>query len=40
MNAGNPWSAGRDSISFRPLRYSDLRLMHRWLNAPHVARWW
>jgi len=40
MNAGNPWSAGRDGISFRPLRYSDLRLMHRWLNAPHVARWW
>ena len=40
MTAGNPWSAGPDSISFRPLQYSDLRLMHRWLNAPHVAHAW
>lgn len=31
---------GADRISFRPLRSSDLPLMHRWLNAPHVARWW
>ena len=28
------------AISFRRLRASDLVLMHRWLNAPHVARWW
>ena len=27
-------------ISFRRLRAPDLTLMHRWLNAPHVARWW
>ena len=27
-------------ISFRRLRSSDLGLMHRWLNAPHVRRWW
>jgi len=27
-------------ISFRRLRTSDLGLMHRWLNAPHVRRWW
>jgi len=27
-------------ISFRRLRSSDLDLMHRWLNAPHVRRWW
>ena len=27
-------------ISFRRLRSSDLALMHRWLNEPHVRRWW
>lgn len=27
-------------ISFRKLRPSDLDLMHRWLNTPHVRRWW
>lgn len=27
-------------ISFRELRSSDLDLMHRWLSAPHVRRWW
>ena len=27
-------------IRFRPLRMDDLELMHRWLNAPHVAKWW
>jgi aminoglycoside 6'-N-acetyltransferase len=27
-------------LSFRRLRASDLRLMHHWLNAPHVRRWW
>ena len=34
--------AGLDpcEISFRQLREPDLALMHRWLNAPHVARWW
>ena len=27
-------------ISFSELRSSDLDLMHRWLNAPHVREWW
>lgn len=27
-------------ISFRAMLSSDLDLMHRWLNAPHVRRWW
>ena len=27
-------------LSFRELRLSDLHLMHRWLNATHVRRWW
>lgn len=33
-------SSGRGDIYFRSLRSSDLPLMHRWLNTPHVARWW
>lgn len=34
-------SAGSDSgkIAFERLKTSDLPLMHRWLNAPHVS-WW
>ena len=32
--------AAPGGISFRALRSSDLGLMHRWLNAPHVRRWW
>jgi aminoglycoside 6'-N-acetyltransferase len=47
-----PVLAGRDEVSgeadgmdprgitFRELREPDLPLMHRWLNAPHVRRWW
>lgn len=31
----DPWA-----LSFRRLRTSDLALMHRWLNAAHVIRWW
>ena len=27
-------------ISFRRLRTPDLPPVHRWLNEPHVARWW
>jgi len=27
-------------IRFRRLVCADLPLMHRWLNAPHVAEWW
>jgi len=27
-------------IRFRKLEHADLPLMHRWLNAPHVAEWW
>jgi RimJ/RimL family protein N-acetyltransferase len=41
--AGMPETGGRidpRGLSFRRLRMSDLRLMHRWLNAPHVRRWW
>ena len=37
---GDPRYGGTGSVSFRPLRSSDLTLLHRWLNAPHVARWW
>ena len=35
-------AAGLDpgKIGFERLKSSDLPLMHRWLNAPHVARWW
>lgn len=27
-------------ISFRELEVDDLRLMHEWLQRPHVRRWW
>lgn len=27
-------------IEFEPLRETDLPLLHRWLNTPHVSRWW
>jgi aminoglycoside 6'-N-acetyltransferase len=27
-------------ITFRPLRESDLPLMHKWFNTPHVSEWW
>ncbi|HZQ37430.1 MAG TPA: GNAT family N-acetyltransferase [Dehalococcoidia bacterium] len=29
-----------EAIGFRPLRRDDLPLMYRWINTPHVARWW
>ena len=29
-----------NEISFRKLEDSDLKLIHRWLNAPDVSRWW
>jgi RimJ/RimL family protein N-acetyltransferase len=29
-----------DKISVRKLTESDLPLMHRWLNTPHVSQWW
>lgn len=28
------------SVSFRPLRISDLPLVQRWLSMPHVDEWW
>jgi len=28
------------AVSLRRMHEADLALMHRWLNAPHVARWW
>ncbi len=37
---GDPRYGGTGSVSFRRLQSSDLALLHRWLNAPHVARWW
>jgi RimJ/RimL family protein N-acetyltransferase len=27
-------------ITFRPLRESDLPLLHHWFNTPHVSQWW
>jgi RimJ/RimL family protein N-acetyltransferase len=27
-------------FEFRPLAWDDLPLLHRWLNTPHVLRWW
>jgi RimJ/RimL family protein N-acetyltransferase len=27
-------------FAFRPLRDTDLPLLHAWLNRPHVAEWW
>ena len=29
-----------DALLFRALRLSDLALLHRWLQEPHVVRWW
>lgn len=29
-----------DLIAFRPIERDDLLLLHRWLNTPHVFRWW
>lgn len=37
---GKPGKLDLHGLSFRGLRSSDLDLMHRWLNAPHVRRWW
>jgi aminoglycoside 6'-N-acetyltransferase-1b len=28
------------TLRFRPLEPADLRLMHEWLQRPHVKRWW
>jgi len=28
------------NIAFRLLQETDLPLMHRWLNTPHVSEWW
>jgi RimJ/RimL family protein N-acetyltransferase len=33
-------SKGSSVICFRTLDRGDLPMMHRWLNAPHVAEWW
>lgn len=27
-------------LGFRPPSWGDLGLLHRWLNTPHVHRWW
>ena len=31
---------GPTGIGFRRLRISELPMMHRWLNNPHVSRWY
>jgi RimJ/RimL family protein N-acetyltransferase len=28
------------ALRFRPLEPADLRLLHKWLQRPHVQRWW
>jgi aminoglycoside 6'-N-acetyltransferase Ib len=28
------------TITFRPLRETDLLLLHDWIHRPHVAEWW
>jgi hypothetical protein len=28
------------ALSFRAMEMDDLRLMHEWLQRPHVRRWW
>jgi RimJ/RimL family protein N-acetyltransferase len=30
----------RQTIRFRPLEAEDLRLVHEWLQRPHVQPWW
>jgi aminoglycoside 6'-N-acetyltransferase len=30
----------QNKISFRKLQETDLPLIHRWLNTPHVSQWW
>jgi RimJ/RimL family protein N-acetyltransferase len=27
-------------LRFRPMQVDDLRLLHEWLQRPHVLRWW
>jgi RimJ/RimL family protein N-acetyltransferase len=37
------WSVALISLgefTFRPITEADFELLHRWLNAPHVAKWW
>lgn len=29
-----------EEITFRPLGEADIPLMHRWLNTPHVVKWY
>ena len=35
-----PRADAPDRLAFRRLAESDLPLLHRWLNAPHVLEWW
>jgi RimJ/RimL family protein N-acetyltransferase len=28
------------ALDFRPMQEADLRLLHEWLQRPHVRRWW
>jgi RimJ/RimL family protein N-acetyltransferase len=27
-------------LTFRPFVADDIPLLHKWLNTPHVSRWW
>ncbi|MEZ5498824.1 MAG: GNAT family N-acetyltransferase [Steroidobacteraceae bacterium] len=29
-----------DDLTFRPLARADLRVLHEWIQRPHVAEWW
>ena len=35
-----PQAAAAVNISFRPLKTSDLPLLHSWLSRPHWTEWW
>src|SRR5579871_6521235 len=35
-----PYVMDPTPLAFRRLQTGDLPLLHRWLNAPHVIRWW
>jgi RimJ/RimL family protein N-acetyltransferase len=39
-NLGAQTGGEGEAIGFRPLQRDDLPLMFRWLNTPHVVRWW
>ena len=36
----DPLAMERSTLLFRPMTADDLRLVHEWLQRPHVRRWW